>query len=109
MHVENIKFNNPVLLFKKGVIAKSAPVKISLENETTKFKLLKVAKQLSQINLTDKSSIFINKDLSEIDRLQNKKLLEEKKKLNEELKQKNITNCYYGIRRNKVVKIFIIR
>jgi hypothetical protein len=105
LHVENIKFNNPVLLVKKGVIAQSAPVKISLENETTKFKLLKVAKQLSQINQTDKSSIFINQDLSEIDRLQNKKLLEEKKKLNEELKQKNITNCYYGIRRNKVVKI----
>ncbi len=103
LHVENIKFNNPVLLVKKGVIAQSAPVKISLENETTKFKLLKVAKQLSQINQTDK--IFINQDLSKIDRLQNKKLLEEKKKLNEELKQKNITNCYYGIRRNKVVKI----
>jgi predicted DNA-binding protein YlxM (UPF0122 family) len=44
LHVENIKFNNPVLLVKKGVIAQSAPVKISLENETTKFKLLKVAK-----------------------------------------------------------------
>jgi hypothetical protein len=37
MHIVNIKFNNPVLLVKKGVTNTSPPLRISLENEDTKF------------------------------------------------------------------------
>ena len=53
----------------------------------------------------DKTKISISQDLNEIDRERNKKLMEEKRNLNQELINNNITNCYYGIRGNKVVKI----
>ena len=50
MHIVDIKFNNPVLLVKKGVTNTSPPLRISLENEDTKFQLLKAAKILKEIN-----------------------------------------------------------
>jgi hypothetical protein len=105
MKINNIKFKNPVLLVKKGVQYNSPPVKVSLENEETKFKILKVAKCLKEINQLDSTNIHISQDFNEIDRLLHKKLLYEKKLLNEKLLQDNMLDYYYGIRSNKVVKI----
>jgi hypothetical protein len=105
MKINNIKFKNPVLLVKKGVQNNSPSVKVSLENEETKFKILKAAKCLKEINQLDSTNIHISQDLNEIDRLLHKKLLYEKKLLNEKLLQDNMLDYYYGIRSNKVVKI----
>ena len=105
MKINNIKFKNPVLLVKNGVQNNSAPIKITLENEETKFKILKAAKCLKEINQLDSTNIHISQDLNEIDRLLHKKLLYEKKLLNEKLLQDNMLDYYYGIRGNKVVKI----
>ena len=105
MKINNIKFKNPVLLVKKGVQNNSPPIKVSLENEETKFKILKAAKCLKEINQLDNTNIHISQDLNEIDRLLHKKLLYEKKLLNEKLLQDNMLDYYYGIRSNKVVKI----
>ena len=100
MKINNIKFKNPVLLVKKGVQNNSPPIKVSLENEETKFKILKAAKCLKEINQLDNTNIHISQDLNEIDRLLHKKLLYEKKLLNEKLLQDNMLDHYYGIRGN---------
>jgi hypothetical protein len=105
MKVNNIKFKNPVLLVKNGVQNNSPQIKITLENEETKLKILKAAKCLKEINQHDSTNIHISQVLNEIDRLLHKKLLYEKKLLNEKLFQDNMLDYYYGIRGNKVVKI----
>jgi hypothetical protein len=105
MHIVDIKFNNPVLLVKKGVTNTSPPLRISLENEDTKFQLLKAAKILKEINSNERTNISISQDLNEIDRLMHKKLLNEKKALNNKLVSDGINEYYYGIRGNGIVKI----
>jgi hypothetical protein len=105
MKIENIKFKNPVLLMKNGATNDSPPIKITLESEEVKFHTLKAAKCLKEINHNDKTNIRISQDLSEIDRMMHKKLLIEKKLLNDKLIQENINDFYYGIRGNKVIKI----
>ena len=105
MNTKNIKFKNPILLVKNGATNTSPPIKITLENEETKFQLLKAAKILREINRNENMNISISQDLNEVDRLLHKKLLLEKKELNTKLTIDNITNYYYGIRGNKVVKI----
>ena len=105
MKTGNIKFKNPVLLVKNGATVPSPPVKVTLENEDIKFQLLKAAKILKVINDKDQSNISISQDLNDVDRLLHKKLVHEKKELNNNLTNGNITNYYYGIRGNKVVKI----
>jgi hypothetical protein len=105
MKINNLKFKNPVLLVKNGVINDSPPIKITLESEEAKFQILKSAKCLKEINNTENTNIRISQDLNEIDRLMHKKLLQENKVLNDELLKDNINEFYYGIRGNKVVKI----
>ena len=105
MNTKNIKFKNPILLVKNGATNTSPQIKITLENEETKFQLLKAAKILREINRNENMNISISQDLNEVDRLLHKKLLLEKKELNTKLTIDNITNYYYGIRGNKVVKI----
>ena len=105
MNTQNIKFKNPILLVKNGVTNTSPPIKITLENEDVEFQLLKGAKILKEINKKENMNISISQDLNEVDRLLHKKLLQEKKELNVKLANDNITNYYYGIRGNKVVKI----
>ncbi len=99
--IPNINFKNPTLLVKNGSTSASPPIKITLNNEESKFKLLKAAKQLREIN--KRTKINISQDLNEIDRVMNKKLVQEKKQLNNQLP----SNCdyYYGIRGTKVIKI----
>jgi predicted nuclease with TOPRIM domain len=104
LKVDEIKFNNPILLVKPNVSNTSPPVKITLENEERKFQILKAAKLLKEINQVENTKISIGQDLNEIDRERNRKLIEEKKKYNQELVDKNITNYYYVIRGNKIVK-----
>jgi hypothetical protein len=105
MKIHNLKFKNPVLLVKNGVINDSPPIKITLESEEAKFQILKSAKCLKEIKNTENTNIRISQDLNEIDRLMHKKLLQEKKVLNDKLLEDNINEFYYGIRGNKVVKI----
>jgi hypothetical protein len=101
--VPNINFKNPTLLVKNGTTSTSPPIKITLNNEQSKFQLLKTAKQLKEINQHDRTKINISQDLNEIDRVMNKKLVHEKKQLNNKLP----SNCdfYNGIRGTKVIKI----
>ena len=68
------KFSNPVLLVKNGVTNTSPPVKITLENEEAKFKLLKIAKNLREINYNENTKINTSQDLNDIDRQMNNKL-----------------------------------
>ena len=105
LNVDKIKFNNPILLVKPNVTNTSLLNIVTLENEEAKFQILKSAKLLKEINQHIKTKISISQDSKEIDRERNKKLMEEKRNLNQELINNNITNCYYGIRGNKVVKI----
>jgi hypothetical protein len=104
LNVNEIKFNNPILLVKAGVTNSSAPVKITLENENFKFQLLRAAKQLKVINQYDTTNISISQDLCEIDRIRNKKLIDEKKKLNEDLLLQGVTDYIYRIKNNYLVK-----
>ncbi len=101
--IPSINFKNPTLLVKNGSTSTSPPIKITLDNEESKFKLLKAAKQLREINQQERTKINISQDLNEIDRVMNKKLVQEKKQLNNQLP----SNCdyYYGIRGTKVIKI----
>jgi hypothetical protein len=105
MKIGNIKFKNPVLLVKKETTNDSPPIKITLESEEVKFQILKAAKCLKEINQNDNTNIHISQHLSEIDRLMHKKLVHDKKLLNDKLLQDNVHDCYYGIRGNKVIKI----
>ena len=103
----NFKSKNAIKLVKKGTINHLAPIKITLPNEETKYNILKAAKRLKEINERNKTKINISLDLNNIDRQINKKLLQEKKLLNEDLKLKKIHDYYYGIRNNRIVKIMI--
>ena len=105
LKANEIKFNNPVLLIKNGTTNTSPPIKITLENEEAKFKLLKIAKGLREINHNDNTRINISQDLNDIDRQMNKKLLLEKKAFNGQLLTSNISDYYYGIRGCRIVKI----
>ena len=69
MNTKNIKFKNPILLVKNGATNTSPQIKITLENEETKFQLLKAAKILREINRNENMNISISQDLNEVDRL----------------------------------------
>jgi hypothetical protein len=99
----NINFKNPILLVKNGTAIDSPPIKITLDNEESKYRLLKAAKQLKEINQHEHTRINISQDLNDIDRVLYKKLVQEKKVLNDQL----LADCnyYYGVRGTKVVKI----
>ncbi len=92
-------------MIKNGATNDSPPIKITLESEEVKFQTLKAAKCLKEINHNEKTNIRISQDLSEIDRVMHKKLLIEKKLLNDKLIQENIPDFHYGIRGNIVIKI----
>ena len=99
----NINFKNPILLVKNGTTIDSPPIKITLDNEESKYRLLKAAKQLKEINQHEHTRINISQDLNYIDRVLYKKLVQEKKVLNDQL----LADCnyYYGVTGTKVVKI----
>lgn len=99
----NINFKNPILLVKNGTTIDSPPIKITLDNEESKYRLLKAAKQLKEINQHEHTRINISQDLNDIDRVLYKKLVQEKKVLNDQ----SLADCnyYYGVRGTKVVKI----
>jgi hypothetical protein len=99
----NINFKNPILLVKNGTTIDSPPIKITLDNEESKYRLLKAAKQLKEINQHEHTRINISQDLNDIDRVLYKKLVQEKKVLNDQ----SLADCnyYYGVTGTKVVKI----
>ena len=105
LNSEHINFKNTILLMKKDDNNTVPPVKITLNNQQDKFQILKSAKLLREINKKENSNISINLDLNEIDRQLNRNLVKQKKILNEQLQKSNISDYYYGIRGNKVVKL----
>ena len=50
-------------------------------------------------------NVFINFDLTIAQQALTKQLINERNKLNRELKEQDINNYYYGIRNNKIIKL----
>ena len=106
--IATIKPKKFTRLVKKDSVDEYAPIKIELNSINEKFEILKAAKELKRINVTMETKINISQDLTEIERNRQKILINERNRLNDELKKRdNYVNIdyYFGIRRNAVIKI----
>jgi hypothetical protein len=61
---------------------------------------------LREYNQNNKTKINISTDMSEIDRQVIKKLMDTKNDINKNLTNEDKNNFYWGIRNNKIKKIF---
>ena len=100
MEFDTLKIKNFYRL-KSRNSSNIAPLIVTFDNVNIRNEALKCGKNLN--NSTEyKKKIYVNPDLTESQRVNFKRLLEEKKKKNSE----NVDqNCYYGIRDEKVVKL----
>ena len=77
------------------------PVRVKVATDCDQSKILKAASKLSDI--PEYRNVHINRDMTPLERVQRKKLLEEKKKKTEESTQRG-ENTVWVIRGNRVVK-----
>lgn len=93
-----------VIKFKRqGDVNKPAPILVELQNKDSRIEIIKAAKKLK--NSASFGSVFINFDLTIAQQALSKQLINERNKLNKDLKEQNVGNYYYGIRNNKIVKL----
>jgi hypothetical protein len=94
-----------VIRFKKASDSnKPPPILVQLKDKSNRFGILKAAKKLSV--LKDKyAGVNINLDLTTMQRDVNKKLVEEKSKLNMSRKPGDVNKFFFGIRNNSITKI----
>jgi hypothetical protein len=83
----------------------SAPLVVKLRTLESKGSVLRSSKKLKSIDEFKK--VFINPDLTEVQRKRFKELLEEKKKHNANRSADEVDKFYFGIRNERVVKLFI--
>jgi hypothetical protein len=91
-------------IYRLKSIKKPAPLIVSFENTNIRNEALKLGKNLS--NSIYKNKIYVNPDLTESQRSNFKRLLDEKKKKN--LENTDKTKFYYGIRNDRVVKLNVL-
>jgi hypothetical protein len=83
----------------------SAPLVVKLRTLESRGSVLRNSKKLNSIDEFKK--VFINPDLTEVQRNRFKELLEEKKKSNANRSTDEVDKFYFGIRNERVVKLFI--
>lgn len=95
---------NKVVKFKRNNDTnKTAPILVELTNKDVRIEIVKAAKKLKES--TSFRNVFINFDLTIAQQALTKQLINERNKLNRELKEQDINNYYYGIRNNKIIKL----
>ena len=100
MKLENIKFEKTTRIYSKDK-NKPNPLILVLKDKAERNKLLSLAKNLKKS--IDFGTVFLCQDLTETQRASLKRLIQERKRLNEENKQQS--EYYFGIREDKVIKI----
>ena len=80
------------------------PLKETLLDETTRNKVLKKAKELRNLG-EDNKKIFLKKDLTPLEREEDKKLREERDSKRDENQKKGVTETTWVIRRGRVIKV----
>jgi hypothetical protein len=93
-------------LKRKDTINENAPIKIVTYDINSKFFILKAARNLREYNQKNGTKINISTDMSEIDRQVMKKLMDNRNELNKKLTNEDKNSFYWGIRDNKIKKIF---
>jgi len=91
-------------IYRLRSIKKPAPLIVSFENTNIRNEALKLGKNLSKSIY--KNKVYVNPDLTESQRSNFKRLLDEKKKKN--LENTDKTKFYYGIRNDRVVKLNVL-
>ena len=81
-------------------------IKIVTYDINSKFFILKAARNLREYNQKNGTKINISADMSEIDRQVMKKLMDNRNELNKKLTNEDKNSFYWGIRDNKIKKIF---
>jgi len=104
--VNNNNIDHAIYLKKKDSINVNAPIKIVAYNINAKFLILKASRKLREYNQKYGTKINISTDMSEIDRQLMKKLIDSRNDLNKKLTIEDKKNFYWGIRDNKLKKIF---
>ena len=108
INIDKSNINKIIRMNKRGVINPTAPIKLITHDLDCKYRILKAAKQLQSINQTNKTKISISQDLTEIERINNKAIINERNKLNDELRNQpnyDSIDFYYGIRKNQVIQL----
>ena len=82
---------------------KTRPLKVTLESEDTRNQILSQAKELR--NLEAYEEIFLKRDMTPMERDEDKKLRQERDKKNDEDQKKGVTTTIWVIRRGKVVNV----
>ena len=100
MKLKNIKFEKTTRIYTKDK-NKPNPLILVLKDKAERNKLLSLAKNLKKS--IDFGTVFLCQDLTETQRASLKRLIQERKRLNEENKQQS--EYYFGIREDKVIKI----
>ncbi len=93
-------------LKKKDTNNENAPIKIVTYDINSKFFILKAARNLREYNQKNGTKINISTEMSEIERQVMKKLMDSRNDLNRKLATGAKNNFYWGIRENKIKKIF---
>jgi len=100
LKLENIKLEKTIRISSKDK-DRPSPLILVLKDKAERNKLLSKAKYLKQSN--DFCNVFLCPDLTEAQRANYKRLIQERKRLNEENKKQS--EYYYRIREEKVIRI----